>query len=160
MPDTYAPPEQRQPFETFRPYRISRVVEMADGDVDAHIVRDIPTGQTGQWRWTGGNPTVKVVPRAAEDLNFVMDFSIADATLKDTGPVTIKFLVNGREVGSERYAAAGTYHVEKKLPAGTVEAGKEVELGAAVDKIWTSPQDGAKLGFILTRIGLRQADQQ
>ena len=41
MPETYAPPVQRQPFENFRPYRITRVVDMSDGDVDSHVVHDI-----------------------------------------------------------------------------------------------------------------------
>ena len=156
MPETYAPPEQRPVFENFRPYRISRIVEMSDGDVDAHIVRDLPTGQSGPWRWTGANPTVKVVPRTAENLHYVLDFSIADSTFKDTGPVTLQFFVGEQALDSARYTAAGSYHFEKALPDGWVEAGKEVTIGASIDKMWTSPVDGAKLGFILTRIGLRQ----
>ena len=156
MPETYAPPEQRPVFENFRPYRISRIVEMSDGDVDSHIVRDIPTGQQGPWRWTGENPTVKVVPRTADNLNYTIDFSIADTTLKETGPVTLRFFVGEHALDSARYTAPGTYHFEKALPGGWVEAGKEVTVGASINKVWTSPNDGAKLGFILTRIGLRQ----
>jgi hypothetical protein len=157
MPETYAPPEQRQPFENFRPYRVSRVVDMSDGDADAHIVRDIPKQQTGQWRWTGQNPTVTVTLRAAENLNFTADFSVADVTFKSTGPIAITFLVNGKPLASVLYSAPGTYHFEKPVPAGWVEANKETTVGASVDKVWTSPNDGAKLGFILTRMGLTQA---
>jgi hypothetical protein len=156
MPETYAPPEQRQPIENFRPYRISRVVDMADGDADSHIVSDIATGGGGPWRWTGSNPTVKLLARTAENLYYVIDLSIADTTLKTTGPVTITFNVGGRNLDSARYESPGTFHFEKAVPEGWVEAGKEVNVGATIDKVWTSPQDGAKLGFILIRMGLRQ----
>jgi hypothetical protein len=157
MPETFAPPDQRQPFENFRPYRVARVVDMADGDADAHIVRDIPKQQTGPWRWTGANPTVQVTLRSAENLNFTADFTIADATLNSTGPVTLTFLVNDRPLDSVRYSKSGAYHFEKPVPAGWVEAQKETTVAASIDKVWTSPVDGAKLGFILTRMGLKQA---
>ena len=56
MPEPYAPPEQRQPFENFRPYRISRVVNMADGDVESHIVSGITDISGGSWRWAEQRP--------------------------------------------------------------------------------------------------------
>jgi hypothetical protein len=157
MPETYAPPVQRQPFENFRPYRVTRMVEMADGDADARIVQDIPKGGDASWRWAGQHPTVTVTLQTVENLAYSIDFTIADATFKTTGPVTLTFEVNGRELGSERYTAAGMYHFEKVVPAGWLEAGKDTTAGAKIDKVWTSPDDGAKLGFILTRIGFRQA---
>jgi hypothetical protein len=156
MPETYAPPEQRQPFENFRPYRITRVVDMSDGDVDAHVVRDIPTGVEGPWRWAGQRPTIRVALRKTENLSYIIDFSVADATFKSTGPVTMTFLVNDHVLDSAHYSTPGTYHFEKSVPAEWLEAGKDATVGAAIDKVWVSPDDGAKLGFILTRIGFRQ----
>jgi hypothetical protein len=156
MPETYAPPVQRQPFENFRPFRVSRVVDMSDGDADSHIVRDIPGGGGGSWRWTGARPTVRVALRRADSLNYFIDFSIADATFKVTGPVTLKFFVNDHMLDSMRYEMPGTYHFEKPVPADWIEAGKDATLAAEIDKVWVAPQDGVKLGFILTRIGLHQ----
>lgn len=156
MPETYAPPEQRQPFENFRPYRITRVVDMADGDADSHIVSGIVGGPGGPWRWAGQKPVVHVTLRSTENLVFTIDFSVADATFKYTGPVRMTFYVNDHALGSEHYGSAGVYHFEKPVPAEWLEANKEATLAAEVDKVWTSPEDGVKLGFILTRIGLRQ----
>jgi hypothetical protein len=160
MPETYAPPVQRQPFENFRPYRITRVVDMSDGDADSHIVRDILPASGGSWRWAGQRPVLRVTLRKAENLMYIIDFSIADATFKSTGPVTMTFFVNDHLLGSDRYTAPGSYHFEKLVPAEWLEAGKDATVGAEVDKVWVSPEDGVKLGFILTRIGLRQENSK
>jgi hypothetical protein len=156
MPETYAPPEQREPFENFRPYRITRVVDMSDGDADSHIVSGILPAGGGQWRWASQRPTVRISVRHVEDLVFTMDFSIADATFKSTGPVKLTFFINDHELGSEHYTMPGEYHFEKRVPENWLEAGKDATLAAEVDKVWVAPEDGVKLGFILTRIGLRQ----
>jgi hypothetical protein len=155
MPAPYAPPEQREPFENFAPYRISRVVEMADGDADKHFVRDI-RGQSGTWRWTGKHPEVHVFLRTNQMLHCIVDFTIVEATFKDTGPVTLTFFVNGHVLGTERYTASGPQHFDKPVPPEWVEAGKETTVGAEIDKVWVSPADQAALGFILTRMGLAQ----
>jgi hypothetical protein len=156
MPETYAPPVQRQPFENFRPYRANRIVSMADGDADAHIVRDITPAAQPDWRWTRKRPTVHVTMRTNENVKYTMDFAIAEATLKDTGPVTLSFYVNDHLLDTVRYAASGPQHFEKPIPAGWIMPGQEATVAAEIDKVWVSKLDGAQLGFILMRIGLTQ----
>ncbi len=156
MPEPYAPPEQRQPFENFRPYRITRVVNMADGDAEAHFVSGITSISGGSWRWTEKRPTVRLTIRSNENLTFLIDFAIAGATFAQTGPVNLLFYVNDHLVGSIHCPAPGEQHFETKIPPGVVEANKEVTLAAEIDKVWVPPQDGPPLGFILTRIGLKQ----
>jgi hypothetical protein len=155
MPEPYAPPVQRTPFENFRPYRVSRVVEMADGDAEAHLVQDIG-GLAGTWRWTGQRPTVRVTPRSNENLRYLIDFTIADNTFSTTGPVTVSFFVNDRLLASQRYDAPGDQHFEAPVPADWVEPNAETRVAAEVDKVWVAPADGARLGLILTRLGLTQ----
>jgi len=155
MPDPYAPPEQRQPFENFAPYRISRVVNMADGDAESHFVRDIQ-GLNGSWRWTGKHPEVRVFLRTNQMLHCIVDLTIADATFKVTGPVTLSFFVNGHVLDKATYSASGPQHFDEPVPPEWVEPGKESVVGAEIDKPWTSPADGVALGFILTRMGLSQ----
>lgn len=155
MPEPYRPPVQREPFENFRPYRISRIVEMADGDADAHIVRDIG-GPAGNWRWTNQRPAVRVIPRGNENLRYLTDFTIADVTFNETGAVTVSFFVNDHKLDAVRYDAPGDKHFEAPVPAEWVTPGAETIVSAEVDKVWTAPADGAKLGLILTRLGLTQ----
>ena len=52
------------------------------------------------------------------------------------------------------YAAAGSRHFEKAVPADWVVINKDATVGAEVDKPWVSKDDGVRFGFILTRIGL------
>jgi len=155
MPAPYAPPEQRQPFENFAPYRIHRVVNMADGDAERSFIQDIG-GSGGSWRWTGKRPEVRVFLRTNQMLHYVIDFAIVEATFKDTGPVTLSFFVNGHVLDRITYKASGSQHYEKAVPEDWVEAGKDATVGAEIDKVWISPGDHAALGFILTQIGLRQ----
>ena len=156
MPEPYAPPTQRQAFEDARPHKMSRIVAMGDEDSVSHIVSDISPGNPAPWRWTFQKPTVKVVPRTNQGLRYVIDFSVPDVTFKVTGPVTMTFLVNDHVLDTVHYTASGEYHFEKAVPPEWVEALKDTTVAASIDKVWTAPADGAKLGFILTRIGLTQ----
>jgi hypothetical protein len=156
MPGPFAPPVQRQPLEDFRPYRMSAIVNMSDEDAKTHFVQDITSLETATWRWTGKRPTVRVRMRSAENLRYTIDFAIAETTLLATGPVTVSFLVNDRVLDRARYNRAGSQHFEKPVPAGWVTAGQDITVGAEVDKLWISPENGTKLGMVLVRIGLTQ----
>ena len=92
-------------------------------------------------------------PRA---LRYIIDFVLPEVTFKVTGPVTMTFLVNDHPLDSVRYTAFGEQHFEKVVPPEWVEPMKENLVAASIDKVWVAPVDGAKLGFILTRIGLTQ----
>jgi hypothetical protein len=155
MPEPYMPPEQRAPLEEFRPYTATRVVQMADPDAWTLFVQDIG-GLEGNWRWTGKRPTVRLRPRAKEGLHYVLDFTLPDVTFKETGPVTMSFYVDDHLLGSERYPTAGAKHVDKPVPAEWITPAQDVLISAEIDKVWVSKDDGAKLGFILTSIGLAQ----
>ena len=156
MPEPFAPPVQRQPLADFRPYRISGIVKMSDADAPAHFVQDITGLQAATWRWTGKRPTVRVTVRSAENLKYVIDFAIVEATLATTGPVTVTFLVNDRVLDRARYARAGSQHFEKPIPAGWVTADQDVTVGAEVDKLWIPADNSPKLGIVLVRMGLTQ----
>jgi hypothetical protein len=155
MPAPFAPPEQRAPFVNFAPYHMSRVIDMADGNAEAHFVRDIG-GLGGDWRWTGKHPEVRVSIRTKEMMACIVDFTIVAATLKDTGPVTLTFFVNDHELDKQTYSTEGARHFEKPVPPDWIEAGKDATVGVEIDKVWISPGDGAALGFVLSRMGLVQ----
>lgn len=125
-----------------------------DGSIDSQIVQDIPTGPVEPWRWVYQHPKVKLRVTKPAGLKYRIEFSIADATLKFTGPVTLRFLVNGTQLGRKRYSAAGEYRWEAPVPPELLRVSEENIIGAEVDKVWVSPSDGARLGFILSRIGL------
>ena len=154
MPPPYAPPVQRQTFEDYHP-RVVRVVDMADPDARFRFAQDF-FDQPGSWRWTGKRPAVKLRLWSNENLKYTIDFTIADVTFKDTGPVTISFFVNDRQLGQMRCESSGGKHFEKAVPAEWVIPGQETKAGAEIDKTWLSKDDGANLGFIISRIGITQ----
>lgn len=151
----FAPPRQRPPLENFKTPP-ARVVNMSDPDAPSRFVRDITGVATPTWRWTGPRPTVRVRVRTTENVRYVIDFTIAQTTFKDTGPVTLTFIVNDHVLDRVRYATPGQKHFEKSVPPEWLEPGKDAIAGAEIDKVWVSKDDGARFGFILTRIGLAQ----
>ena len=155
LPGPYAPPEQRQPFDHFTPYKISRMVDFSQGDANQYIVRDI-WGGDGPWRWTRKQPEVRLFMRTNQMLRYAIDFTIVEATFKDTGPVEVSFQVNGHELDRMKCDSQGSRHFEKPVPPEWIEPGKDALVGAEIDKVWYSPADRQALGFILTRIGLLQ----
>jgi hypothetical protein len=142
-PDAYAPPEQRPSFEG---YRLP--------DATMHFVRDISPGLAANWRWTDQRPAVRIRVRSIENLKYTIDFTVPGATFKDTGPVTVTFTVNDHVLDRVRYTSPGSRRFEKPVPPEWVAINKDAIVGAELDKVWVSKDDGGRLGLILTRIGL------
>jgi hypothetical protein len=157
IPDSYAPPIQRKPLTGVEPSPIGTFANLGEASADAYIVRDV-TGYTesASWRWTRKRPELRFFLDSIERLKFKADLSVADATLKDTGPVTISIFINGHLLDSVKYTAAGRKQYEKPVPAEFLNP-KSVNFAALeIDKVWVSKADGAVLGFILTSAGFSE----
>ncbi len=155
MPPAYPVPEQRPSFEGFKEHS-PRVVNMGDADAPLHFVRDISPDLNGSWRWSLARPAVNIRVRTTQKLKYKMDFTLPEVTFKDTGPVTIAFMVNDRVLDRIHYNRFGEQHFEKDVPPEWLIVGEMAIVGAQIDKLWTSKADGAKFGFIITRIGLTE----
>lgn len=129
------------------------MVEMSEPDSAQHVVKDIYEPAGSSWRWTGKQPTVKVLVFATDHVKLSTDFTIWEDGLKQTGPLELSFLVNGHLLDKVKYATAGYKHFEKAVPAEWLSADTESTISVDVDKLYVSPLDGVKFGFILTRIG-------
>ncbi len=157
QPEIYAPPAQRKPLDQEVLVRTKLILEMSDPTVDRDIVADIAKGQqSSPWRWTGKKPTVHISLKSASNLKYRIQFALPEVTFKETGPVTITFLVNDRELDKVRYDTGGDKTFEKPVPLGMLKPMDENTLAAEVDKLWVSKNDGQKLGFILVSLGLQQ----
>jgi hypothetical protein len=130
--------------------------EMADPQATEAIVRDISTTPEGAgWRWTYLEPTLKFYLHRYEDQSFVMDFSVIKTTFKDTGPVILSCFINNRLLIKVRCPQPGDYHLEKQVPAVWLRDTNPTIVRAILDKVWTAPRDGARLGYVLVRAGFR-----
>ncbi len=156
MPEPYAPPVQRQPFENFPPQRTARVINMSDPDATVYFVQDISGKLEGTWRWCQQRPTIRIRSRTNENLKYLIDFTLPEATFRDTGPVTLSFYVNDHLLDRVQYRSPGQLHFEKPVPPEWVTPDQDSTIAAEIDKMWVSKEDGARLGFILVRMGLTQ----
>jgi hypothetical protein len=66
--------------------------------------------------------------------------------------------VNDHLLDRVRYMTSGNKHFEKPVPAEWTPDYAEATVAAEIDKLWFAKNDNLGLGFILTSIGLKQAD--
>jgi hypothetical protein len=153
LPEPYAPPAQRPFFEA--PPEPARILNMADADAERYFVQDIDAALQGNaWRWTGKRPTIRVHANSNQGLVYSIDFAVAESTFRQTGPVTVSFFVNDRLLDRINYSSPGRRHIEKPVPTEWLDADKDATIAAEIDKVWTAPSGGARLGFILVSLGL------
>jgi hypothetical protein len=156
-PDSYPPPEQRHPVQGLNPDPASMFVAISNPDASWHIVKDVEPGATGdQWRWTKQNPSLRILAVTTQNLKLSADFTLWDAAFRQTGPVELTFLVNGRALDKIRYNTPGQKHFEKPIPSEWLTTDVESIVSISIDKLYTAPEDGVKFGFILSGIGFVQ----
>jgi hypothetical protein len=154
QPDYYAPPEQRRPMAGPDTSRLKHFIAMNDPGAGDHILRDVNEAVEGNaWRWTGQRPMLRFVVPKVDGLRLVMEFAFNSETMAATGPVTVRYLVNGHLLDTVTYAKEGGQRFEKAVPREWLAGGEDVVVAAELDKVWVSPDDGAKLGIILSRAG-------
>jgi len=145
-------PEQRPATTVEDPPDHRFFVRMIVPSADKRIVKDIG-GTPSQFRWTAAEPTVKVKLPDAGPWVAQMEFALAEATLKETGPVTVEISLNGRVVGQGRYEKPGEQTLTVPVPGDILPNGGEAVLTARVNSVWVAPSDGAKLGVLLKALG-------
>jgi hypothetical protein len=155
QPQTYAPPVQREPMlDGKAPKPPKDMLRMSDRETDAYIVQDIPKTGVEAWRWTGKRPTVRIYVDDPGGRKFVADYSVAQATLKDTGPVKLTFFVNDKPLATVSIDHDGQKHFEHDVPPEMLKPTEDNLFAIEIDKTWTAKEDGAQLGFMLAAIGL------
>jgi hypothetical protein len=153
QPDYYAPPKQREAFAGPDTRHLQHFIKMNDPYAEAHFLRDVGPLENESWRWTGQRPTLRFVVPKIPKLRFVMDFGLSSETMKQTGPVTITYYVNGRVLDQVTYESEGQKRFEKIVPPDWLKDGEDVVASAELDKVWVSPEDGNKLGVTLVGAG-------
>jgi hypothetical protein len=151
QPESFPMPPQKRAPETSDPNYL--LVKFSDRDAGDYIVRDIQSGDG--LCWTFAHPEMKfpVEPRPA--LRFYMHFWIHERTLHDTGPVTLTVKINGQLLGSVRCEHDGSYLFERPVPMQWLHSGEPVHVLAEATPLWTSPDGGPPLGYLIEEAGFR-----
>jgi hypothetical protein len=154
LPESYPPPEQRQPVPGINDLGPeAMLVSMGSPEADRYIVKDVYPGTGISWRWTKKEPTVRVPLRSPR--TFSADFALWQDSFRITGPLTISFLVNGKLLDKIRYTTPGEKRFEKAVPPEWFTGGDEAIVALSVDKLYTEPRGGSKFGVILVSLGLK-----
>jgi hypothetical protein len=129
---------------------------MSDPNAEAYILKDVSENvEGGSWRWTYRRPELQF-QLPAGNLIFTMDLMLPLATFRETGPVTLSVLLNGKLLGRRRFDRHGEQKLELPVPPGLARPGAVNNVAIEPDKIWVSKQDGVALGFILRDIGFAE----
>lgn len=122
----------------------------ADPLAEARIVRDIGPLEGLRFRWTGKSPEVKLELPVTEGLHFHAHFWLSDQAMRQTGPVTIRYFANDRELRVARYDAPGEQIIDIPVESAMLKAGDN-RLRMEIDKLYEL--DGVGRGVALTEFG-------
>ncbi len=148
-------PAQQEYSPAPDPGTVPAFLEMGDPRAADCIVRDVSTSPEGAgWRWTYLRPVLKFHVADHHHQRFAMDFTIVETAFRSTGPVTLTCLVNDHLLARLYCPLPGEYRLEREVPPAWLTP-DPVIVQATLDKVWTAPADGARLGYVLNRAGFR-----
>lgn len=129
-------------------------VSMNDPSVDDYIVKDVSdTLESGTWRWGYERPELRFQLKQTAGQKLEVHFSVADATFKTTGPVTVNFFVNNKNVGTMKITKPGDQVFSKAVPGDLLSTSDLTDVAIEAKPFWTSSTDGRHLTVILTQVG-------
>jgi hypothetical protein len=128
-------------------------VRSGDPTAESHYIRDVKPLEGGSWRWTLDTPEFRFYLAATENRTFRLDFAIADATFKDTGPVRMEVLINGHLLDRPVFDRAGNHVYNKPVPSAMLGKNAENRVVIRVLNAWQAPDPGVRLGFLLHAVG-------
>ena len=156
LPETFAPPPQRAALLVPRMGALGYYFSMSDPNADAYLVKDVASEGPGTWRWVYDHPVLRFVVPDVPRLKFTMEFAIPERTMRETGPVTLTFTINGKLLDRTRYDKGGQQEYAHDVPPGMLHPNAINLVAIDPDPVWVSKADGGRLGFILSRAGFTE----
>ncbi len=137
--------------------QLQPVISAGDPKAAVQLLKGFHEIEADGWRWTKGSfaVTLKTPPNAAQKgAKLKLSFTLPDAVLSKTGPVTLKAKLNGVDLDPQTYAQAGQLAYERDIPGTSLNA-PGVTFDFALDKFLAAGQvEQRELGLIVTTIGL------
>jgi hypothetical protein len=149
----YLPPVQRPSMREAASDQLGPLVAMSDPNADAYIVHGFRARSEGSWRWALDHPLLRFYLPETGPVKFVMELSLPEQNLQQTGPVTLTLALNGQTFDRIRYDQPGTHEYSHEIPASLVKPNTVNLVAIEPDKTESRPEGGERLGFVLTRAG-------
>ena len=151
-PSSVPLPPQRRTFTGPERHPFAAFVNLADPHAEAYIVRGVRP--EGRWAWTAQRAELRFRLEEPRAWRFAADLFIAGQTLRETGPVTISFFINGKLLGKLRADEAREFSFDQPVPPGWLDPAAPVAVAMEADPVWRGP-DGKEFGFLLVSAGFR-----
>ncbi len=131
-----------------------RLLTMGGLDAKFAVLEGVDGAGTGEERkWTADKARFRFRLAGFARQDFYMEYTVHDVTLHQTGPLRITIAVNGTTFDSFVKTAPGGYEYRRAAEAIGVGSYEPFEVSITVDPPYVAPDDGAKLGILLTKIG-------
>ncbi len=102
-------PEQQPSVTAEDPPDERFYVRMVAHSAGRRIVKDIAEG-AAMFRWTGAEPSIELRVSSPGPWLARMEFAVAEATLRETGPVTVRLFLNDQLLGQQQLRAPRGEH--------------------------------------------------
>lgn len=157
-PVSFTIPAQHQPVEGLFPVssEYGEMMRAEQADAALHIVKHVRDFEGINYRWTLTEPEFRFTLRSIIGKKLYLQFTINDRTFHQTGPVTLIYEVNGKELERVEYTSAGEKLFEKPVPQEWLKEGRENRVLIRVLNPYKMPDSEERLGFLLHAVGFRQ----
>jgi len=135
------------------------VINTGDPRASVQLLKGFHEIETDGWRWTKGafSVTLRTPPNAARTgARLEFRFTLPDAVLGKTGPITLKAKIAGVELDPQTYPQAGEQVYQRDIP-GTSLPSDAVTVDFELSKFLAAGQvELRELGVIASTVGLLQ----
>lgn len=152
-PESYPIPPQHAPMSAVEVISYHEFVRSADPNADLYYVKDVGGLEGGSWRWTQAAPEFRFTLKSTISRRFRLDFGLHEITFRDTGPVTLSILINGRELDRPHFDHPGDRRYEREVPADMLTSSSETRVVVRVLNSWKASDPGVHLGILLHAAG-------
>jgi hypothetical protein len=129
-------------------------VELHGPTQGEHLLHDFATPSGGDEHvWTYERPVLVFAVPKRSGVKFKMEFQLAGATLKETGPVAITFWLNGTPLVTKTYDAAGMYDMEQDVPSKLLRDDSIAIVETTQNKYYFAEGDGQRLSYLFHAAG-------
>lgn len=108
--------------------------------------------------WTRQSPEIRFRLDANRHYEYRVHFYLPGQTLEKTGPMVIRYFVNDHELDRVRYDKPEDQTFARAVPREWIRPDDFTTVRMFVENPYTSPDDGAKLGFLLREAGFHERE--
>lgn len=127
---------------------------MSNPNANAYVVQGVSDATEGSgYRWALAHPVLRFLVPHMDHPKFVMEFALPERIFRLTGAVTLTFSLNGKSFDRFICSHPGQLQYEREVPPEFLRWDAINVVAIEPDKVWTSPGDGQKLAFVVSRLG-------